>query len=150
MGYPVKTPHQLRPILIGFRKAAGLTQAQVASRLGITQQTYAQLEAKPESASMDRLFQVLKVLKVDIVLTQLLTPADLEDRPSARLRTAKAPAAAKQSVTKKRATPSAAKTPGTRKAAATPARASTQRTPKPLARKRAASTAATPRKREDW
>nr|WP_168792076.1 helix-turn-helix transcriptional regulator [Paraburkholderia aromaticivorans] len=150
MDYPVKTPRQLRPILVGFRKAAGLTQAQVASRLGITQQTYAQLEAKPESASMDRLFHVLKVLKVDIVLTQVLSPADLEGRPSARLRTTESPAVAKQSVTKKRATTTAAKTAGSRKAAATPARGSTQGTPKPLTRKRAASMAAAPKKREDW
>lgn len=150
MGYPVKTPRQLRPILVGFRKAAGLTQAQVASRLGVTQQTYAQLEAKPESTSIDRLFHVLKVLKVDIVLTQALSPEDLEGRPSARLRTSEPPAAAKQSVPTKRATTSAVKTAGTRKAAATSARGSTQGTPKPLTRKRAASTTAALKKREDW
>ena len=43
MDYPVKTTLQLRPLLVGFRKAAGLTQAQMASHLGVTQQTYAQL-----------------------------------------------------------------------------------------------------------
>jgi len=72
--YPGKTPRQLRPLLVGFRKASGLTQAQMASHLGITQQTYAQLEAKPESASMERLFHVLSVLKVDIVLARALDP----------------------------------------------------------------------------
>ncbi|MFM0550460.1 helix-turn-helix transcriptional regulator [Paraburkholderia sediminicola] len=150
MGYSVKTPRQLRPLLVGFRKAAGLTQAQMASRLGVTQQTYAQLEAKPESASMDRLFLVLKVLKVDIVLTQVSSPADLEDRLPARLRTAESPAVTKQSVTKKRATTTAAKTAGTRKTAAATARGSVQGAPKPLTRKRAAPMAAAPKKREDW
>jgi HTH-type transcriptional regulator/antitoxin HipB len=104
--YPLKTPHQLRPLLVGFRKAAGLTQTQVAARLGVTQQTYAQLEAKPESASLDRLFHVLKILKVSIVLTQT---AKKSAAPRARDRVQALPklAAAKQkapvrAVTKKR------------------------------------------------
>jgi HTH-type transcriptional regulator/antitoxin HipB len=148
--YPVKTPRQLRPLLVGFRKAAGLTQSQVASHLGVAQQTYAQLEAKPESASMDRLFHVLKLLKVDIVLTQVLSSANPEGHQPGRLRTAGPPVAAKQSVAKKRATTTAAKAAGTRKAAATPARGSGQGAPKPLTRKRVAPVATTPKKREDW
>jgi len=66
--YPVKTSSQLRPLLVGFRKAAGFTQADIAIRLGVTQQSYAQLEAKPESASMDRLFTVLRLLNVHMTL----------------------------------------------------------------------------------
>ncbi|MFM0004868.1 MULTISPECIES: helix-turn-helix transcriptional regulator [Paraburkholderia] len=150
MDYPVKTPRQLRPLLVGFRKAAGLTQSQVASHLGVAQQTYAQLEAKPESASMDRLFHVLKLLKVDIVLTQVLSSANPEGHQPGRLRTAGPPVAAKQSVAKKRATTPAAKTAGTRKAAATPARGSGQGAPKPPTRKRVAPVTTAPKKREDW
>ncbi|RDJ98074.1 helix-turn-helix transcriptional regulator [Paraburkholderia lacunae] len=150
MDYPVKTPLQLRPLLVGFRKAAGLTQAQMASHLGVTQQTYAQLEAKPESASMDRLFHVLKVLKVDIVLTHVSGSANLEGRLPGRLRTVESPVAVKQRVTKERATTAAAKTAGTRKAAPTPARGSRQGSPKPVTRKRVAPLAAAPKKREDW
>jgi HTH-type transcriptional regulator/antitoxin HipB len=67
--YPVKIASQLRPLLVGFRKAAGFTQADVAIRLGVTQQTYAQLEAKPESASMDRLFTVLRLFNVEMTLS---------------------------------------------------------------------------------
>jgi HTH-type transcriptional regulator / antitoxin HipB len=67
--YPVKTVAQLRPILQGFRKAAGLTQAMLASRLGVTQQTYAQLEADPSAVSVERLFRVLRVLEVELVLS---------------------------------------------------------------------------------
>jgi HTH-type transcriptional regulator/antitoxin HipB len=66
--YLVKTSSQLRPLLVGFRKAAGFTQAQVALRLGVTQQTYAQLEARPESGSMERVFKVLRLLNVNMVL----------------------------------------------------------------------------------
>ena len=70
MDYPVKTLSQLRPILQGFRKAAGLTQVMMASHLGVTQQTYAQLEANPAAVSVQRLFRVLRVLDVDLTLIQ--------------------------------------------------------------------------------
>ncbi|NKJ47553.1 transcriptional regulator [Burkholderia sp. SG-MS1] len=70
MDYSIKTLSQLRPILQGFRKTAGLTQAAMASHLGVTQQTYAQLEANPAAVSVERLFKVLRVLQVDLKLTQ--------------------------------------------------------------------------------
>lgn len=68
MNYPITTLDQLRPILLGFRKSRGLTQSALAELLGVTQQTYAQLEANPASASAERLFKVLRVLGVDWVL----------------------------------------------------------------------------------
>lgn len=55
--------------VIGFRKANGLTQKDVSERLGITQQTYARLEANPASAGFERLFRVFSVLGVEIVLS---------------------------------------------------------------------------------
>ncbi|EEA01439.1 transcriptional regulator, XRE family [Burkholderia sp. H160] len=70
MDYAIKTLSQLRPILQGFRKAAGLTQAAMAAHLGVTQQTYAQLEANPATVSVERLFRVLRILQVDLKLTQ--------------------------------------------------------------------------------
>jgi HTH-type transcriptional regulator/antitoxin HipB len=94
--YPVKTPQQLRPLLVGFRKAAGLTQAQLAARLGVTQQTYAQLEAKPESTSLDRLYFVLKLLNVSLVLTQASGPARPEGRVVKHIKSAEGPAPAKR------------------------------------------------------
>jgi HTH-type transcriptional regulator/antitoxin HipB len=42
----------------------------MASHLGVTQQTYAQLEANPATVSVERLFKVLRVLQVDLKLTQ--------------------------------------------------------------------------------
>lgn len=69
--YPVKTLKQLRPILLGFRKVKGLTQKDVAERLGVTQQTYARLEADPASASIERRFRVFAVLGVEIVLSSV-------------------------------------------------------------------------------
>lgn len=70
MEYPIKILNQLRPILRGFRKAQKLTQADIAKRLGITQQSYAQLEANPAAASLERLFKVLAILQVEVVLKE--------------------------------------------------------------------------------
>lgn len=67
--YPLKTLNQLRPLLLGFRKANGLTQKEVSERLGVTQQTYARLEANPASASIERLFKVFSVLGIEISLS---------------------------------------------------------------------------------
>ncbi|UIV57890.1 helix-turn-helix transcriptional regulator (plasmid) [Escherichia coli] len=64
--YPLNTLNQLRPLLIGFRKANGLTQKDLSERLGVTQQTYSRLEANPASASIERLFKVFSILGVKI------------------------------------------------------------------------------------
>ncbi|WP_186378503.1 helix-turn-helix transcriptional regulator [Yersinia intermedia] len=70
MNYPIKILSQLRPTLIGFRKQKGLTQASLAQLLGITQQSYAKLEADPASASIERLFKVLQLLDVELILSE--------------------------------------------------------------------------------
>ncbi|WP_233837933.1 helix-turn-helix transcriptional regulator [Paraburkholderia sp. ZP32-5] len=115
MDYPIKTLNQLRPILQGFRKAAGLTQAAMAAHLGVTQQTYAQLEANPATVSVERLFKVLQILQVDMKLAQgdAATGGVIEEtappaaeRPPARRPARKVPAAAASSGTA-RANPTA-------------------------------------------
>ncbi len=62
MHYPITTLNQLRPILQGLRKAAGKTQAEVAALLGITQQSYAQFEANPQTASLEKFFKIVQIL----------------------------------------------------------------------------------------
>ena len=83
--YALKTLNQLRPVLIGFRKANGLTQKDVSERLGITQQTYARLEANPASAGFERLFRVFSVLEVEIVLSSREPLSDARIRSYAQL-----------------------------------------------------------------
>lgn len=75
--YPLKTINQLRSLLIGFRKVNGLTQKDIAERLGVTQQTYARLEANPGSASIERLFKVFTVLGVEIELSSPLASSTI-------------------------------------------------------------------------
>lgn len=66
--FPVRNPEQLPAILQGFRKAAGMTQAEVADRMGITQQTLSVLERNADSVSAARLMKLLAVLGVELVL----------------------------------------------------------------------------------
>ncbi len=69
MDYPIKTLQQLRPILLGFRKQAGMSQAAVAALLGVTQQSYAKIEANPAATSVARLFTIFRLLGSEVVLT---------------------------------------------------------------------------------
>lgn len=75
MDYPIKTLSQLHLLVKSYRKAAGLTQGALAERLGITQQSYAQFEANPAAASVERLFTVLRLLEVDMTLSHSVSPA---------------------------------------------------------------------------
>jgi HTH-type transcriptional regulator/antitoxin HipB len=77
MDYPVLALGQFRPVLRSFRRAKKMTQAQVAELMGITQQSYAKIEAAPEKASVERLFRVLQILQVKLVLTPRSASADL-------------------------------------------------------------------------
>ena len=70
MIYPIKTLSQLPLVVKGFRKEKGLTQAALAERLGITQQSYAYFEANPATATLERLYMVLRLLDVEISLDQ--------------------------------------------------------------------------------
>lgn len=74
MEYPIKTIAQLQPILHGFRKATGLSQAAVAKKLGITQQSYAEFELNPQLASAERLIKILRLLNVEISLSHSADP----------------------------------------------------------------------------
>lgn len=130
--HELKTLGQLRPILRGFRKSAGLTQAMLASRLGVTQQTYAQFEANPASASVERLFKVLRALDIELTLT--LTQVYAAPAGKDKGEVAKTAAGARARAGARRAVPPAS----------APAPSAAGRAPRP-ARKRAA-----PKKREDW
>ena len=86
MSYPIRTLHQLRPILIGLRKKAGLSQASLAAQLGITQQSYAKIEANPTATSFERLYTIMRLLGGEMYLTTdgaAPAPSDAAPTPSA-------------------------------------------------------------------
>ncbi len=63
-----RTAEQLPTLLQAFRKEAGLTQKEVALRLGVTQQTYSALERNAETVGAARLLKLLSILDVELVL----------------------------------------------------------------------------------
>jgi len=79
--YPVRTPEQLPALLQAFRKEAGLTQAEVALRLGVTQQTISALERNAETVSAERLMRLLSILGVELALRK---PGEAQPRASNR------------------------------------------------------------------
>lgn len=53
--YTIQTADQLKPIIAGFRTTAGLTQEDLAMRLGVTQQTYSVAERNAANMSVGKL-----------------------------------------------------------------------------------------------
>lgn len=141
MAFPVQTLTQLRPILVGFRKSAGLTQAQLAARLGVTQQSYAQLEANPAAVSIERLFKVLNTLGVRMTLD-----LGAQDESAESAEPDVGPVARKPAAKKRMPDPARGAT------AATAAKTQTKTTTGPARKRPATATPGKPRvsKREDW
>ena len=133
MIYPIKILSQLPLVLKGFRKEKGLTQAAMAERLGITQQSYAYFEANPATATLERLFMVLRMLDVEISLDQTDPATGKGATPSVKV-TSKRPSTVKSIGQKIGKTPS---TVAIRKA-------------KPSAVVKAGRIVAPTRKKESW
>jgi HTH-type transcriptional regulator / antitoxin HipB len=69
MDFTIQTLDHLKPLIQGFRKKANLTQAAMAEKLGISQQSYAQIESNLASTSVDRLFTILRLMNVKLQMT---------------------------------------------------------------------------------
>jgi HTH-type transcriptional regulator/antitoxin HipB len=76
MQFNLQTIDQLKPLIQGFRKRAGLTQADMAARLGITQQSYAQIESNLNTTSVERLYVILRLLNVHLSFLPIDAEAD--------------------------------------------------------------------------
>jgi len=72
MDYRLTDSRQLSLLIESFRKKHRLTQTDVGARLGISQQSYARMVARPGSTSVDTLLKVLQVLNVDLMLQERL------------------------------------------------------------------------------
>lgn len=66
--FTVRTPQQLATLMRAFRKKAGLSQAEIASRLGVSRQAISALERDPESATFERLMKIWAVLGLEVSL----------------------------------------------------------------------------------
>ena len=68
--FTLRTAEQLPALLQAYRKDAGLTQSDVALRLGVSQQTYSAMERKADKVGTARLLKLLNILGVELVLAQ--------------------------------------------------------------------------------
>ncbi len=76
--YRIADPSQLAIVLRSFRHARQLTQAQLAERLGIAQQSYARMESHPAATSVSNLMKMLGTLGIDLVLHDRTPMSELE------------------------------------------------------------------------
>jgi HTH-type transcriptional regulator / antitoxin HipB len=75
------SPAQLPAHLKSLRKTRGLTQAQLAKRLGIGQSRLADIERHPETVSTAQLMNLLAALGAEVLLRLKPTPHQIENRP---------------------------------------------------------------------
>jgi len=68
MDYPINFAEQLAQHLRAFRKSRGLTQAQLAMHLGVTQSRVADIEKNPGKVSLESLLKVLSALDARMML----------------------------------------------------------------------------------
>lgn len=79
---PLQTPAQLADHLRSFRKARGLTQAQLGRLVGIDQPRIARIEHDPSRVSVHTLLQLLTALRVRVFLEPLEPPKTSAGHPA--------------------------------------------------------------------
>lgn len=73
---------QLGPLIQSARKSAGLTQTQLAQRLGISQSRMSAMELDPGSISVDQLLALLAALNHEILVQEKQGMGDAHDSAS--------------------------------------------------------------------
>lgn len=71
MDYPLDLPDQLAQHLRALRKARGLSQAALATKLGLTQSRIAAIERNPAALGAGQLLRVLNALDAQLVLRDM-------------------------------------------------------------------------------
>jgi len=69
--YPIQTDQQLPLLLRSLRKARSMSQAELAQRLGVAQQTISQMERDAAAVTVQRLTKALSLLGAQLVLRDL-------------------------------------------------------------------------------
>ena len=66
--YEIKTPHQLGPVLRGYRRQRKLTQTEVGARVALAQKAVSKIELTPERTGLSTLFKLLAALELELVV----------------------------------------------------------------------------------
>ena len=64
----LSTPSQLGPLLKSGRRAAGLSQTELARRMGISQSRISHMELHPESVSLEQLLALFGLLGIELIV----------------------------------------------------------------------------------
>ncbi len=78
MDYAVHTPRQLGHVLKGQRSTQRLTQAEIATRVGLLPKTVSKLERDPDTATLESLFKLLSSLQLELVVRSKSTSSASE------------------------------------------------------------------------
>nr|WP_169708708.1 helix-turn-helix transcriptional regulator [Trinickia terrae] len=76
------TADQLGTILTAARRAAGLTQAQAAARVGVSQSRLSTMESNPGTITVAQLFAFLAVYRLELQLSDEHPTFELRDSAS--------------------------------------------------------------------
>ena len=68
--HSINNPTQIGATLSGRRKHLKLSQTDVANRLGLSQNRLSELEAKPETLTVEQLLALLNVLGLEMTLSE--------------------------------------------------------------------------------
>jgi len=77
----LQLPNQLGPHLRSLRRAKGLTQRDLAARLGVTQARVSAIETNPGAVSVGQLMAILAALGVNLALLPRRSRDAVADRP---------------------------------------------------------------------
>ena len=66
--HSINSPSQIGATLTGRRKHLKLSQTDVANRLGLSQNRISELEARPETLTVEQLLALLNVLGLEMTL----------------------------------------------------------------------------------
>lgn len=66
--HPITTAAQVGQTFAGRRKQLGLSQTEVASRLGLSQNRLSELESSPETMTVAQLLGLAAILDVDVLI----------------------------------------------------------------------------------
>lgn len=71
----IYSPKELAIFAVNQRKKLGLTQAEVADRVGLKQKTISAFETKPESVMLLTTFRILSALNIELQFFSQTDPA---------------------------------------------------------------------------
>ncbi|HEU5137019.1 MAG TPA: helix-turn-helix domain-containing protein [Steroidobacteraceae bacterium] len=68
--HPIITPTQIGAHLAGRRKQLKRSQTEVASRLGLSQNRLSELEAHPETMTVEQMLALLNALGLEMIIRE--------------------------------------------------------------------------------